>query len=82
MFQVQKALSPTVEAPLASMSQFNALTLPTISNLAQVQQLVPLPDTLAAAATTISATGAGAIPKGVSSIAGAARRAMFGTTEE
>ncbi len=76
MFQVQKSLSPVVEAPLASMSQFNALTLPTISNLQQVQQLVPLPDTLAASAAT---TG---VAKAATSIAGAARRAMFGTTEE
>lgn len=76
MFQVQKALNPTVEAPLASMSQFNALVLPTISNLAQVQQLVPLPETL------VAATAAAATPRGVTGLAGATRRAIFGNKEE
>ncbi len=76
MFQIQKALGQAVEAPLASMTQFNALTLPTISNLQQVQQLVPLPETLAAAATTATAQ------KGVTGLAGATRRAIFGSNDE
>ena len=91
MFQIQKALGAAVQAPLADMQQFNALTLPTIANLQQVQQLVPLPESIANGLTGGAAKSNGSVVGAAAQVltsaalnnalTGATRRSMFGNQE-